>query len=137
LDSGIGSLELNPGLFKRLQIGAQATLASGIGSLESIPGLLKRLQIRAKATLASGIGSLDSIPGLLKRLQIGAQATLASGIVSWNRFLGTKMKRSILSSTINDFPLLLVSTIPVNKKASETLTLANNLSPVLLVHWCR
>ena len=35
-----------------------------IGSLESIPGLLKRLQIRAQATLASGISSLDSIPQL-------------------------------------------------------------------------
>jgi hypothetical protein len=31
---------------------------------ESIPGLLKRLQIRAQATLASGIGSLESISGL-------------------------------------------------------------------------
>jgi hypothetical protein len=31
---------------------------------ESIPGLLKRLQIRAQATLASGIGSLESIPRL-------------------------------------------------------------------------
>ncbi len=30
----------------------------------AIPGLLKRLQIRAQATLASGIGSLESIPGL-------------------------------------------------------------------------
>ena len=48
----------------------------------SIPGLLKRLQIRAQATLDSGIVSLESIPGLLKRLQIQAQATLASGIVS-------------------------------------------------------
>ena len=35
-----------------------------IVSLESIPGLLKRLQIRAQATLASGIGSLESIPRL-------------------------------------------------------------------------
>ncbi len=34
------------------------------GSLESIPGLLKRLQIRAQATLASGIGFLESIPRL-------------------------------------------------------------------------
>ena len=42
------------------------------GSLESIPGLIKRLQIRAQATLASGIGSLESIPGLLKHLQIRA-----------------------------------------------------------------
>jgi hypothetical protein len=50
--------------------------------LESIPGLLKRLQIGAQATLASGIGSLVSIPGLLKRLKIRAQATLDSGIVS-------------------------------------------------------
>ncbi len=33
-------------------------------ALESIPGLLKRLQIRAQATLASGIGSLESIPRL-------------------------------------------------------------------------
>jgi hypothetical protein len=32
--------------------------------LESIPGLLKRLQIWAQATLASGIGSLESIPRL-------------------------------------------------------------------------
>ncbi len=40
------------GTFKRLQIRAQATLDSGIGSLELIPGLLKRLQIRAQATLA-------------------------------------------------------------------------------------
>ncbi len=32
--------------------------------VESIPGLLKRLQIRAQATLASGIGSLESIPRL-------------------------------------------------------------------------
>jgi hypothetical protein len=71
-----------PGLLKRLQIRAQATLASGIGSLESIPGLLKRLQIWAQATLASGIGSLESIPGLRKHLQIRAQATLASGIGS-------------------------------------------------------
>jgi hypothetical protein len=53
-----------PGLLKRLQIRAQATLASGIGSLESIPGLLKHLQIRAQATLASRIGSLESIPWL-------------------------------------------------------------------------
>ncbi len=37
---------------------------SRIGSLESIPGLLKRLQIRAQATLASEIGSLESIPRL-------------------------------------------------------------------------
>ncbi len=37
---------------------------SRIGSLESIPGLLKRLQIRAQATLASGIGSLEWIPRL-------------------------------------------------------------------------
>ncbi len=29
--------------------------------MESIPGLLKRLQIQAQATLASGIGSLESI----------------------------------------------------------------------------
>ncbi len=50
-----------PGLLKRLQIRAQATLASGIGSLESIPGLLKRLQTRAQAILACGIGSLESI----------------------------------------------------------------------------
>ncbi len=58
-------LGIIPGLLKRLQIGAQATLASGIGSLESIPGLLKRLQIGAQATtLASGIGSLESIPWL-------------------------------------------------------------------------
>ena len=33
------------------------TLAGGIDSLESIPGLLKRLQIRAQATLAVGIDS--------------------------------------------------------------------------------
>ncbi len=33
-------------------------------SLESIPGLLKRLQIRAQATLAGRIGSLESIPRL-------------------------------------------------------------------------
>jgi hypothetical protein len=64
LDSGIGSLESIPGLLKRLQIRAQATMASGIGSLESIPWLLKRLQIRAQATLAIGIGSLESIPRL-------------------------------------------------------------------------
>ncbi len=57
-------LESIPGLLKRFQIRAQATLASGIGSLESSPGLLKRLQIRAQATLASGIGSLESIPWL-------------------------------------------------------------------------
>jgi hypothetical protein len=37
---------------------------SRIGSLESFPGLLKRLQIRAQATLVSGIGSLESIPRL-------------------------------------------------------------------------
>jgi hypothetical protein len=42
----------------------QATLASGIGSLELIPGLLKRLQTRAQATMASGIFSLESIPRL-------------------------------------------------------------------------
>ena len=59
-----GSLESIPGLLKRLQIRAQATLASGIGSLESIPGLLKRLQTRAQATMAGGIGSLESIPRL-------------------------------------------------------------------------
>jgi hypothetical protein len=35
-----------------------------IFSLESFPGLFKRLQIQAQATLASGIGSLESIPGL-------------------------------------------------------------------------
>ncbi len=35
----------------------QVTKAGGIDSSESIPGLLKRLQIRAQATLASGIGS--------------------------------------------------------------------------------
>ncbi len=51
--------KLIPGILKRLQIPAQATLASGIGSLESIPGLLKRLQIRAQGTLASFIGSLE------------------------------------------------------------------------------
>ena len=39
-------------------------MASGIGSLESIPGLLKRLQTRAQATMAGGIGSLESIPRL-------------------------------------------------------------------------
>ena len=39
-------------------------MASGIGSLESIPGLLKRIQIRAQATLDRGIGSLESIPQL-------------------------------------------------------------------------
>jgi hypothetical protein len=33
------------------------TSAGGIDSLESIPGLLKRLQIRAQATLAVGIDS--------------------------------------------------------------------------------
>ncbi len=59
-----GSLESIPGLLKRLQIQAQATLDSRIGSLEAIPGLLKRLQLRAQATLASGIGSLESIPRL-------------------------------------------------------------------------
>jgi hypothetical protein len=64
LDSRIGSLESIPGLLKRLQIRAQATLDSRIGSLELIPGLLKRLQIPAQATLASGIGSLESIPRL-------------------------------------------------------------------------
>jgi len=83
LDSGIGSLEWIPGLLKRLQIRAQATLASGISSLELIPGLLKHLQIRAQATLDSGIGSLELIPGLLKHLLIQAQATLNSGIVSF------------------------------------------------------
>ncbi len=62
--SRIGSLELIPGLLKRLQIRAQATLDSRIGFLDSIPGLLKRLQIRAQATLASGIGSMESIPRL-------------------------------------------------------------------------
>jgi hypothetical protein len=31
---------------------------------ESVPGLLKRLQIGAQATLDSGIGSLESIPRL-------------------------------------------------------------------------
>ncbi len=62
--SRIGSLESIPGLLKRLQIRAQATLASGIGSLESIPGLFKRLQTRAQATLNSRIGSLESIPWL-------------------------------------------------------------------------
>jgi hypothetical protein len=56
-------LESIPGLLKRLQIRAQATLDSGIVSLESIPGLLKRLQIRAQATLGSRIGSLESIHG--------------------------------------------------------------------------
>ncbi len=55
------------------------TLAGGIDSLESIPGLLKRLQIRAQATLAVGI----DFWGLFKRLQIRAQATLAIGIDSW------------------------------------------------------
>ncbi len=79
-------MELIPGLLKRLQIRAQATLGSGIGSLESIPGLLKRLQIRAKATLDSEIVSLESIPGLLKHLQIRAQAS-----IPWNRFLGSKV----------------------------------------------
>ena len=39
-------------------------MACGIGYLESIPGLPKRLQIWAQATLASGIGSLESIPWL-------------------------------------------------------------------------
>jgi hypothetical protein len=82
LANRIGSLESILGLPIRLQIRAQATLASGIGSLESIPGLLKRLQIRAQATLASRIGSLESIPRLLKCLQIRAQATLASRIGS-------------------------------------------------------
>ncbi len=33
------------------------TLAGGIDSWKSIPGLLKRLQIRAQATLAVGIDS--------------------------------------------------------------------------------
>ncbi len=49
---------------------------------ESIPGLLKRLQIRAQATLASGIGSLEWIPGLLKRLQIRAQLYLPAFEIS-------------------------------------------------------
>ena len=39
-------------------------MASGIGSLESIPGLLKRLQIQAQATLASEIGFSALIPRL-------------------------------------------------------------------------
>ena len=52
--------------------------------MESIPGLLKRVQIRAQATLDSGIVSLESILELLKRLQIRAQAT-----IPWNRFLGS------------------------------------------------
>ncbi len=77
-------MESVPGLLKRLQIRAQATLASGIGSLESIPGLLKHLQIWAQATLDSGIVSLESIPGLLKCLQIRAQVT-----IPWYRFLGS------------------------------------------------
>ncbi len=64
MDSGIGSLELIPGLLKGLQMRAQATLYSRIGSLESIPGILKCLQRRAQATLASVIGSLESIPRL-------------------------------------------------------------------------
>jgi hypothetical protein len=59
-------------------------LASEIGNLESIPGLLKRLQIRAQATVDSGIVSMESIPGLLKCLQKRAQAT-----IPWNRFLGS------------------------------------------------
>ncbi len=62
--SGNGSLESIPGLLKRLQIRAQATLDRRIGSLESIPGLLKCLQIQAQAILASRIGSLESIPRL-------------------------------------------------------------------------
>ena len=80
-----------PGLFKCLQIQAQATLTSGICSLESIPGLLKRLQIQAPATLARGIDSLESIPGLLKRLQTWAQATLASGIGSLESIPGLSL----------------------------------------------
>jgi hypothetical protein len=66
-------------------------LDSGIGSLELIPGLLKRLQIRAQATLASGIVSLESIPGLLKkkRLQIRAQAIWPAELVPSNQFLGS------------------------------------------------
>jgi hypothetical protein len=60
--------QLIPGLLKRLQIRAQATLASGIGSLELISRLLKCLQIRAQATLDSRMGSLETIPGLLKHL---------------------------------------------------------------------
>ncbi len=57
-------MESIPGLLKRLQIRAQATLDSRIGFMESIPGLFKRLQIQVQATLASGIGSLESIPWL-------------------------------------------------------------------------
>ncbi len=57
--------------------------ASQSGSLELIPGLLRRFQIRAQATLASGIGSLESIPGLLKHLQIQAQAT--HHITKWKK----------------------------------------------------
>ncbi len=49
---------------KRLQIWAQATLSSGIGPLELIPGLLKHLQIRTEATLDSRIGSIELIPQL-------------------------------------------------------------------------
>ncbi len=47
-----------------LKILALVTQVGGINYSESIPGLLKRLQIRAQATLASGIGQLESIPRL-------------------------------------------------------------------------
>ena len=47
---------------------------------------------------------------------------------------GEQLSSVITTLVINLSP---VSTIPVNKKVSETLTLANNLSPVSLVHWCR
>ncbi len=88
---GIGSWESIPGLLKRLQIQAQATLASRIGSLESIPGLLKRLQLWVQATLDSKIFSLESIPGLFKHLQTRAQATLASRIGSLESIPGLSL----------------------------------------------
>jgi hypothetical protein len=74
----INSLESIPGLLKRFQIQAQATLASGIGSLELIPGLFKHLQIRAQATLDSGIVSLESIPGLHKSFKNTASVRFTS-----------------------------------------------------------
>ncbi len=94
--SGIGSLESIPGVLKRLQIRAQATLASGIGSLESIPGLLKRLQIRAQATLASRIGSLESIPRLhnMKNEDEDDFFWTETNIFPHERCAGTKRNRS-------------------------------------------
>jgi hypothetical protein len=72
----------------RLRFTLQQKIARA-AHLESIPGILKRLQIRAQATLASGIGSLDRFLGSLNVYKYGLRLHWIAELVPWNRFLGS------------------------------------------------